>query len=514
MIRIHSYLHRQKMLWVFALTLLTPCLQQARAANGGLKIRLAQKGLEYGKEFGLQMLTSMLMKERIEDISGSYSFPLYGIVHYSVSGIQIKHLHVNHSTVAFVEGKGLSLNIQNAEFMLSGTWNLSTRHETGTVDISIKQLSLFTLLGLDRDDRGRPDVWYADCHSSIGDLDVTFHGQSSWLYNIFAIGLKGMLRSEVNKELCAEVERGIYELAHSLRTMRVSTQIDSLAAIDYSLVNKPDVGVDRCDVDLRGEFFPVRKFFVHALLPVPPFHLPNQSDSMLLLAISDFILNSAASVYFKAGALWVNITDNMIPKGVHFRLHTKNMGMLIPELKMHFPDMAMEVLLAARKQPVFSFHPGSLDTTIFGSAEFFVVLPNARRVSVFLLNVYISLTGQVYLEEVKSENSLGKVGGSLAMKKFHLELEKSNIGDIKVMHLEKLLKLFSPLALSKVNRNLKRGVILPSIGGASVMNPKVTMHEGYMQIATDLHLQLPPTSTSRPSTEESPSTTDTWVVID
>ncbi|KAH0619308.1 hypothetical protein JD844_019286, partial [Phrynosoma platyrhinos] len=88
-----------------------------------------------------------------------------------------------------------------------------------------------------------------------------------------------------------------------------------------------------------------------------------------------------------------------------------------------------------------------------------------------------SLTGQVYLEEVKSGDYLGKVSGSLAIKKFQLGLEMSNIGGIKVMHLETLLKLFIPLTLSTVNRDLKTGVLLPNIGGASVMNPKVTMHE-------------------------------------
>ncbi|KAH0619311.1 hypothetical protein JD844_019289 [Phrynosoma platyrhinos] len=215
----------------------------------------------------------MLMKEQIEDISGSYSLPLFGVLHYSVSG-----------------------------------------HESGTVDVSIKQLSLSTLLGLDRDGRGRPSVRYVHCHSSIGDLDVTFHGQKTWLYKIFTLALKGILRSGVNKELCTEVERGINELAYVLRTMRVSAQIDSFAGIDCSLVNKPDIVPDFTALPpcaFQGEFFPVRKRFVRSLLPVP-FHLPSQSDSMLLLAISDFVLNSAASVYFKAGVLWVNITDNMV----------------------------------------------------------------------------------------------------------------------------------------------------------------------------------------------------------
>ena len=47
----------------------------------------------------------------------------------------------------------------------------------------------------------------------------------------------------------------------------------------------------------------------------------------------------------------------------------------------------MELHLSARRQPQLSCRPDALHGTIFGSAEAFVVLPNATRVPAFLLNI-------------------------------------------------------------------------------------------------------------------------------
>lgn len=57
------------------------------------------------------------------------------------------------------------------------------------------------------------------------------------------------------------------------------------------------------------------------------------------------------------------------------------------QLQQHFPSRPMELHLWARRQPLLSCHPNALHGALFGSAEAFVVLPNATRVPAFLLNI-------------------------------------------------------------------------------------------------------------------------------
>ncbi|XP_044311053.1 bactericidal permeability-increasing protein-like [Varanus komodoensis] len=420
-------LHLQKMLQLLALLLLAPCVLQAAGTNGGVKVRVTQKGLEYGKEVGLERLKQMLKKGKIQDVSGSYNVPILGSVDYSITGIRVDELQVSNSTAAFSEGTGLSLAIGSAQVVLSGSWKVASvlGSDRGLLNISVRGLSVSTLLGVDRDGRGRPSVWCAQCDSGIEDFSLTFYGRTSWLYNTLASALRGTLKSEANRQICSEIRKGTDKLAWDLQTMDVLAQMDPFVGIDYSLVSKPLFGTDGCKVELKGEVFAMESSRRHPFLPAP-FALPDQFDSMLVVGLTESVASSAAAAYFSAGALRVNFTDSM--------------------LKKRFPNMPMEVRVAARKQPLLSIHPEGVRAQVFGSAEASVILPNGSLASALLLDIDSNLTAQLFLEPVKSRNSIGKVSGSLVLEDFHLSQVWSSVGDIKGTFLDKILKMAVHLA--------------------------------------------------------------------
>ncbi|NXQ91302.1 LBP protein, partial [Nyctibius grandis] len=118
-----------------------------------------------------------------------------------------------------------------------------------------------------------------------------------------------------------------------------------------------------------------------------PTALPTAHEPMLLLAVTDFVANSAASVYFTAGALRRNISADTLPRRFPLQLRTKSLGVFSPQLQERYPDQPMELLLSARRQPLLRCRPDALHGALFGSAEAFVVLPNATRVPAFVLNI-------------------------------------------------------------------------------------------------------------------------------
>nr|XP_034978896.1 bactericidal permeability-increasing protein-like [Zootoca vivipara] len=478
----------QRMLWPISLALLASCVQTAMGADGGLKVQVTQKGLNYAKELGIEILKLELKKETFHNINGSYTVPLAGKVQYSVSGIQVTEFQVNQAGAEFAPGTGVNLSVQDAKVLMSGNWKLASflGDDSGTIDISIDRLTISMVMGVDRGDEGRLRVWYESCRSAMGDFRLTFYGGTSWLYNIAASALKDMLKSEVNQQLCSEVKKGIGKIAEILKTMNVSVQLDPIAGIDYSLVERPVIDVDRCNVDLKGQFFTVGKTLHGGPFQPAPFLLPNQSDSMVLLGISELVANSAAFVYYTAGALRVNYTDAMVPKTLPLRLNTKNVGIFVPELNERFPNMPMEFHLAAQKEPELRFQPTGVEVTLFGFAEAFVILPNASLASVFLLNIDANLTVQPLLQPGKSGKTLGYAGAFVALKKLRLSKEWSKVGEIRVTVLETLLKAASNLGMSRLNKRLKEAIALPNMYGSSLLNPTVMMNKGHMFIATDL----------------------------
>ncbi|KAM9121506.1 bactericidal permeability-increasing protein-like [Pangshura tecta] len=468
------------MLWTFVFILLgAGC--RAEGTNAGLKGRITQKGLEYGQQFGLEAVKSLLKKEYIPDLNGSYNIPLIGDVGYSVSRIQIQELQLNESVVSFSEGTGVRLVVSRARIQLHGVWRVKVLliPDSGSFDLSVSDLALSTELGVSRDDSGRPQVWSTNCRSSIGRLDVHFHDGASWLYNLFTGALQAPLRYEVNRQLCPELRKGISDLERVLKTMQVSAQIDPFAAIDCSLVNKPVIAREHGDMDLKGEFYGVAKHRESPFSPAP-FLLPDEGDHMLLLGLSEFSANSAAFVYFTAGALRKNFKDDMIPKRSPVRLSTGSVGLFFPELKKLYPDMPMELHLSARKQPLLACRPDSLALALFGTAEAFVVLPNATLASAFLLDLDASLAGQLHLDSAK-------VGGSVALTDFSLSVVRSHVGSVQVKALETLLKLaLRVVALPMANKKLKKGFPLPSIYNLSLVNPRVKINQGFVLVATDV----------------------------
>ncbi|NWH98738.1 BPI protein, partial [Tichodroma muraria] len=125
-----------------------------------------------------------------------------------------------------------------------------------------------------------------------------------------------------------------------------------------------------------------------------PMTLPMAHEPMLLLAVTEFVANSAAFTYFTAGALRRNISSDMLPQRFPLQLRTKSMEVFSPQLQERYPDQPMELHLWARRQPLLSCHPDALHGTLFSSAEAFVVLPNATRVPAFLLNIDANVTGK------------------------------------------------------------------------------------------------------------------------
>ncbi|NXN34853.1 LBP protein, partial [Rhinoptilus africanus] len=132
-------------------------------------------------------------------------------------------------------------------------------------------------------------------------------------------------------------------------------------------------------------------------------------EPMLLLAVTDFVVNSAAFTYFTAGALHRNISDDMLPRRFPLQLKTKSMGLFSPKLQERYPNHPMELHLSARRQPLLSFRPDALHGTLFSSAEAFVVLPNATRVPAFLLNIDANVTGKPLI-------SRNRLGGTVSLK--------------------------------------------------------------------------------------------------
>ncbi|KAJ8361281.1 hypothetical protein SKAU_G00178060 [Synaphobranchus kaupii] len=473
------------------LALLVP-LPLSQSANPGVKVRLTQKGLEYGRQLGMATLQSKLKSIKVPDMSGKVRVKVVGKVEYSVTGVQITNIGLPTSTVGLVPGTGVSLSIRNAYMSLRGRWKVKFCRFlklSGSIDLAVSGLTITTQIKLQSDKTGRPVVSSVNCVARVGRVKVKFHGRGSWLYNLFRSKIGKVFRKALQKQICPRVDKAVSDMNPRLRTLNVLAKVDRFAEIEYSMVGSPVVAKQSIDFGLKGQFYNIGK---HQQPPfaAPPFALPAQNTNMLYMGLSSFTANSAGFVYNNAGVLSIYITDDMIPKKSPIRLTTKTFGALIPEIAKRFPNRPMKILVKTVKAPKITFEPDNMTLQAMVTLTAYVIQTNGTLQPLFVLNVDTSVSGHIYITGAK-------LAGTVSLNKLSNTLGKSYVGPFQVKSLGNILLLVLKLTvIPQVNVtvqklclptvSLQKGFPLPALGKMNLVNAQLHILKDYMLIGTDV----------------------------
>ncbi|KAK1800088.1 hypothetical protein P4O66_006143 [Electrophorus voltai] len=463
------------------LALLVLSCPEICGTNAGVKVKLTQKGLEYGRQIGVTTLLDQFKTIKVPDFSGSEEVSPIGKVSYSLTGIKVINVGLPQSEVALVPGTGVSLTISNAYINLHGDWRvkyLGIISDSSCFDLVVSELSISTTVTIQSDDTGRPVVSSANCAASVGQTSVTFHGGASWLYNLFSSYIDDALRSVLQRKICPLVSDAIHNLNPYLKALNVLAKVNQYAEIEYSMVESPVISTSSIDLSLKGEFYNIGEHKEPPFAPTP-FSLPPDESNMLYMGISAFTANSAGFVYNNAGALSLIITDDMIPSSSPFRLNTKTFGTFIPQIAKQYPDLMMELLVKAATAPTVTFTPNNLTLQANATITAYAIQPNTTLTTLFNLNVDAS--GQIYVTGVK-------VAGNLTLNTVNMTLGASYIGPFEVKSLDSIFQMVLKAAvIAEVNDLLQQGFPLPAIGELNLVNTQLVIMKDYLLIGTDIH---------------------------
>ncbi|XP_048464143.1 bactericidal permeability-increasing protein-like [Rhincodon typus] len=395
-----------KMLWLVPVSLLL-FSSHTLCTNPGLKVRVTQKALDYGRQVGIQVLQQKLKEIQFPDVKGKARVSVFGRVKYKITGMRIDNFGLPQSAIGFSAGTGIKLSISNAYVRVSGKWKVRYHFisSSGSFDVSVSGLSISEAIGMTRDETGRPAVHSAGCSASIGKLSIKFHGRAKRVYNLIARFLKGRFRSSLIRQICSKVSSAVNGLEEHLRNMKVVQHVDKYAVIEYSLVNPIAITNAFMDLDLKGEFYSVVKREEPPFKP-RPILLSDQTDHMMYLGLSDFFVNSAGFAYYRAGALIMKITDDMIPKHSPIRLNTSTFGAVLPQVEKLYPNMLILMSFHANKQPVLKLAPNNITIQASGDINTFAILPNSSLAPLFVLGISASVSAQVTVSDMKLIGSL------------------------------------------------------------------------------------------------------------
>uniref|UniRef100_A0A8C0Q8V5 Bactericidal permeability-increasing protein n=2 Tax=Canis lupus familiaris TaxID=9615 RepID=A0A8C0Q8V5_CANLF len=225
----------------------------------------------------------------------------------------------------------------------------------------------------------------------------------------------------LNEMLCPIITSEVEALNANLSMLEVLTKIDNYTLLDYSLISSPEITENYIELNLKGVFYPLDNLTDPPFLPVP-FALPERSDSMLYVGISEFFFKSASFAYFIAGAF--NVTLSMKEISNHLVQNSQGLGNMLSRVASTSVGL---VILGQRLVCSLSLN------------RFRLSLPESSRSNI---------------EVLRFENILSSI-----------------------LHFGIL-----PLA----NAKLQQGIPLPNPHKISFVNSDVEVFEGFLLISTDL----------------------------
>ncbi|XP_019400352.1 PREDICTED: BPI fold-containing family C protein-like [Crocodylus porosus] len=475
----------EKMLKTGYFILLLSCFAWQMDANPGLKVRITQKGLDYGWKVGLENLKQEIKNGTFQSWSDRENF---GFVKfdYTVSGLRINTVEFPDASVSLIPGTGIKLAIEHASATFHANWSIKTWlvRNHGGATVSLSGVFITVIFQVSRDNKGRLSMLFHNCRLSIHDVKVKLSGGASWVFNLFAGYLKKPIQAYLDKNLCPNIKNKIQRMDAELRTLKVLSQIDAFAQIDYSLINSPAISKSYINLDLKGTVYPAGN---HTDPPFVPnlFALPDKNNSMLYLGVSEYFFKSASLAYYNAGAFNITITKEFstyfMPTEVTPNNTIPEVLQLVQNYTMSHPLMLM---LQSTAAPIVSLQTGSLTTEVTGYLEMFSVLPNSSLQFIFAGNLTVNTSANMTI-------SKQKLIISLLLKRFHFSLTRSGVDFSEISLLEKFLsRVLWNGAIPAVNDKLRKGFPLPNQAQTKFIQPVLEFNQGYLLISTDIHYTL------------------------
>ncbi|XP_013824294.2 PREDICTED: bactericidal permeability-increasing protein isoform X2 [Capra hircus] len=453
--------------------------------NPGIVARVTQKGLDYACQQGVLTLQKELEKITIPTFSGNFKIKYLGKGQYSFFSMVIQGFNLPNSQIRPLPDEGLDLSIRDASIKIRGKWKARKNFIKlgGNFDLSVEGISISAGLSLGYDpDSGHSTVTCPRCSSHINTVRIRISGSSvGWLIQLFHKRIESSLQNSMTSKICEVVTSTVSsKLQPYFQTLPVTTKLDKVAGVDYSLVAPPRVTADNLDGLLKGEFFSLAHRSPPPFAP-PALAFPTDHDRMVYLGISEYFFNTAGFVYQKARALNLTLRDDMIPKESMFRLTTKFFGTLIPQVAKMFPDMQMQLFIWASLPPKLTVNPNGLNLIFVLDTQAFAILPNSSLDPLFLLEMNLNLSVVV---GARSDRLIGE----LRLDKLLLELKHSDIGPFSVELLQSVMNYAVPtIVLPVINKKLQRGFPLPLPAYIKLFNLILQPYQDFLLFGADVH---------------------------
>jgi len=296
--------------------------------------------------------------------------------------------------------------------------------------------------------------------------------------------LKHVFSNIIKKEAEKGMENAINnaidrKLNDFLQTLPYNTPLRDGVSIDYSIVTKEVFASSYMTFNAKGEFYVTAHRTPSPFTPHPYPDADPSHPRMMQLLVSDYVPNTAAWAYWKAGVLQITVTQKQIPPDSPLQFNTSSWKSIIPQLYTKYPNWGMKATLYPIVPPTTTFTTAGAHVVGSLGVDFFVVSSAGAALPVFTVGV--NYTAQV-TAQVKGNN----ITGAISQFNSVVYVVKSEIGTFDSKQLQGLILFFTEVvAMPLINSRLGIGFPIPTFDGITLVNPVVGYGDHFLFIDAD-----------------------------
>ncbi|KAL3077551.1 hypothetical protein niasHS_012257 [Heterodera schachtii] len=489
--------------------------------NPGIKLRLSRKGAEHVKNVAVKLLNEQLANLR--GFRAQHAISEGGIRgNIFLSDVQtLAYRPPSFSNLQFVPPNSIIFGIQDAAITLSGRFLGEAGpllQIPGTVFGQLQGLSIQMMTQFRASADGLISVAVTNCQTQLRHSQFTLNpeGLLGPILKIFEVTINDLIRQRIPNLLCRSmrdiVERNSPLLFQKLTYIPLKEHFGMLSNgsgviekftqrftdglfIDGRMVADPIVTNDFFETQQRGELR-----YADSPSPIPfyprPIPTDKDSDRMLYLYASDYTLNSMLYHAYQMERLTIRVNEASLPQMYRGFVRTTCpdieqvngdflqsicVGKLIPAMAKHFPNSTTKFVMLPHELPEMHFHNGR-STMDLNARILTLVSDNATR-----RDRQILVSSAEGMADIRLNAVDRKIAGDLKLRKLNIRLHRSAI-PIEPEVISQMAPLAKTFLGPELARGLKEGLPYPLKETIRFIRPKLTLHEGYIRLATDFEL--------------------------
>lgn len=456
--------------------------------EGYISLDISNKGLDFMKEFLVEMAETSLVPLDLPKIEKSKHIPIIGTVHMVLSNISIDNIHVISSTVKAGD-TGIVISVSGAYANMTMNWEYSYSNwlfpipitDNGKASIQVEGMDVgisFNLTNV----QGSLMLSPLDCGCSVKDIFIKLDGGASWLYQGLIDAFEGRLSSAVENAVSKKLREGIVKLDSLLQSLPKEIPIRNIAALNVTFVGDPQFRDSSLVLSINGLISAKEAY------TAPPYHhlfaslehllasIPLKDPaSMVTISLNEKVLASASSVYYDANKMhW--IVDKVPEQSL---LNTAGWRFIVPQLYRRYPNADMNLNVSIYSPPHLIIREHQIDLTVH--ADVVINVLNSGEVTpVACFSTAVSGSASPWI----SNNNLG---GSIGLDELSLSLKWSKIGNLHVSLVRALISTaLRTVILPYINIKLSRGYLLPTFHGYMLQNANILCSDSWIKISSDV----------------------------